>query len=222
MPMQVISRRGPSASDAGVESNTRLTGGAAALLLVLLAAEGATVLSVRSLLSAHVFIGMILVPPVLLKIGSTGWRFARYYRGDPAYRRKGPPQVVLRLLGPAVIVLTVVLFASGIALILAPGSARQPLLTIHKLSFFLWFAVMTVHVLGHLAETARVAPADWLRSTRRSVKGAGARQWALVSTVVIGGLLGLAMLGPTSSYHVQHHRDGAPASALRPTDMSRL
>jgi hypothetical protein len=34
-----------------------------------------------------VFIGMVLVPPVLLKVDSTGWRFARYYRGAPAYRR---------------------------------------------------------------------------------------------------------------------------------------
>lgn len=67
-------------------------------------------LSVRSLLSAHVFIGMILVPPVILKIASTGWRFVRYYKGDPAYLRKGHPHVVLRLLGPAVVILTVVLF----------------------------------------------------------------------------------------------------------------
>ena len=78
-------------SDAGVESNARLTGSTAAVLLVLLAAEGVTVLRVGALLTPHVFIGMLLIPPVLLKIGSTGWRFVRYYRGSPAYRRKGPP-----------------------------------------------------------------------------------------------------------------------------------
>lgn len=75
----------------GVEANARLTGSTAAVLFVLLAAEGVTILRVRPLLSWHVFIGMLLVPPVALKIGTTSYRFVRYYRGSPAYRRKGPP-----------------------------------------------------------------------------------------------------------------------------------
>jgi hypothetical protein len=74
----------------GVEANARLTGTVAALLLVLLAAEGVTVLRVRALLTAHVFIGMLLVPPVLLRMGSTGYRFVRYYAGSPPTGGKGP------------------------------------------------------------------------------------------------------------------------------------
>ncbi len=197
--------------DAGVEANARLTGGAAALLLVLLAAEGATILNVRGLLSTHVFLGMLLVPPVLVKMASTGWRFAQYYRGSPAYRRKGPPLLALRLLGPAVVVLTVVLLASGIALVLSTGSVRGQLLTVHKVSFVLWLVVMTIHVLGHLTETARLAPADWIRRTRRDVAGAGRRRWTLVASVVAGCLLGAVMLGPTGNYHVERHlREGSP------------
>lgn len=202
-------------SDEGVEANSRLTSGAGALLFVLLAAEGVTVLRVRGLLSAHVFIGMLLVPPILVKMASTGWRFVRYYAGSPAYRQKGPPPALLRLMGPAVVVLTVVLFGSGIALVLLPRSDHGQLLTIHKASFVLWFVAMTVHVLGHLLETARLAPADWLRRTRRDVGGAGARQWTLVASIVVGCLLGALMLGPTSTYRSQHHfrdRVGAPGS----------
>ena len=71
---------------------------------------------------------MLLIPPVLLKIGSTGWRFVRYYRGSPAYRRKGPPPALLRLLGPVVVILTVGVLASGVALVLAPHSLRHTLL----------------------------------------------------------------------------------------------
>lgn len=74
-----------------VEANARLTGSTAAVLFVLLAAEGFTILQVRSLLAAHVFIGVLLVPPVLLKIGTTSYRFVRYNLGSPEYRRKGPP-----------------------------------------------------------------------------------------------------------------------------------
>lgn len=94
-----------------------------------------------------------------------------------------------------------------------PESLHGQLLSIHKVSFVLWFAAMTVHVLGHLAETARLAPADWLKRTRRDVKGAGVRLWALVSAVVIGCILGAVMLGPSASYHRQSHRGAAGRAA---------
>ena len=63
----------------GAEGNERLTAMTGALLLVLLAAEGITIVSVRQLLSWHFFLGMLLVGPVLLKLGSTSYRFVRYY-----------------------------------------------------------------------------------------------------------------------------------------------
>ena len=57
----------------GPDGNERLTGSTAAILFVLLAAEGLTIVGgIRTLLSAHVFIGMLLIPPVALKLGSTG------------------------------------------------------------------------------------------------------------------------------------------------------
>jgi hypothetical protein len=191
---------GPPAGEEGVESNSRLTGSTAAVLFVLLAVEGLTVLRVRGLLSLHVFVGMLLIPPVLLKIGSTGWRFVRYYRGSPAYRRKGPPPILLRMLGPFVVVLTVVLFGSGVALILAPHSFRHDLLFVHKASFVLWFAATTIHVLGHLLDTVELAPLDWVRRTRAEVAGASARQWALTISLGVGCVLGLVMLSPTTHY----------------------
>src|SRR2546423_1020509 len=91
--------------------NARLTGLAGAVLFVLLAAEGITILRVHSLLSAHIFIGMVLVPIVVLKIISTVYRFARYYTGDAGYIAKGAPLPVLRVAGPVVVVLTVAVFA---------------------------------------------------------------------------------------------------------------
>jgi hypothetical protein len=191
-------RAGPT--DEGVESNARLTAVTAAALLILLAVEGATIIGVGSHLSIHVFVGMVLIPPVALKIGSTSWRFVRYYTGDPAYRAKGPPPVLLRLLGPVLIVLTMLVLGSGVALILAPHDLRGRLLFVHKASFVLWFAVMTVHVLGHIVETARLAPLDWVHRTRAQVEGASARLWTLAASLVVGCLLGLLMLSPTAHY----------------------
>jgi len=177
----------------GPEANARLTGATALILLVLLAAEGFTILGVGRLLTPHVFIGMVLVGPILLKTASTLWRFARYYGGAPAYRQKGPPPILLRLLGPVVVVLTFAVMGTGIALLLGPSAWRSPMLLLHKASFILWFGAMAVHVLGHLADTARLAPRDWLRRSRRQVEGAGLRQWALASSLVVGVLLALVV-----------------------------
>ncbi len=181
--------------DAGVESNARLTSTAGVVLLVLLAAEGVTVLRVGRLLSAHVFIGMLIVPPVLLKLVSTFYRFVRYYSGSPAYRRKGPPPAVLRMLGPFVVASTIAVLATGIALLFVGSGERGQMLMLHKVSFVLWFIAMALHVLGHLVDTARIAPRDWLHSTRRDVSGAGVRQWLVVTSVVLGIPLGMLFLG---------------------------
>src|SRR3954447_14424672 len=123
----------------GVAANARLTGAAAAALLVLLAAEGATIPLIGQLLGPHIFIGMLLIPPVLLKLGSTGYRFARYYSGNPAYVRKGPPPLALRLLAPGVVFTTLALFGTGVALLVA-GPPSNTLKFAHKLSFIAWVA----------------------------------------------------------------------------------
>jgi len=192
----------------GTQSNARLTGSTAAVLLVLLAAEGVTILRIHRLLSLHVFIGMLLIPPVLVKICSTSYRMVRYYLGTPAYRRKGPPPVLLRLLGPFVVVLTVVVLASGIALLLAGSAWQRRLLFLHKASFVLWFGAMTIHVLAHIAETAMLAPRDWIRRTRRDVRGAVLRQWTIAASLVAGVLLGLLFLGRVGPWLAPSHVRG--------------
>lgn len=183
----------------GVEANARLTASTGGILFVLLAAEGATILRVRGLLGAHVFLGMMLVPPVALKIGTTGYRFARYYLGNPAYRHKGPPPVILRLIGPLVVALTVLVLASGVALLLLPSS-RHVLLNLHRLSFIAWFIVTTVHVLGHLGDTAHLAPLDWVRRPAKAVTGTAGRRVALIVSLVVGVGLGALFVGRVGPY----------------------
>ena len=111
----------------------------------------------------HLFVGLLLLGPVALKLGSTGYRFTRYYTHDKAYRRAGPPVPVLRLIAPIVVLSTVGVFASGLVLLLAGPSSRGQWLLIHKASFIVWVAVTAVHVLGHLPGIARTSdrrPAD--------------------------------------------------------------
>jgi hypothetical protein len=140
----------------GAEGNERLTAVTGAVLLVLFAAEGITILSVHKLLTLHFFVGMLLAGPVLLKIGSTGYRFARYYTGAAPYVRKGPPAPLLRLLGPVVVLTSCGVIGSGVALAFA-GPGNGPWLVAHKALFVLWFGAMTIHVLAYAPRLARMA-----------------------------------------------------------------
>ena len=177
----------PAEATTGVAGNRRLTNGTAALLFVLLAVEGVTILALDSMLPVHIFVGVLLVPPVLLKLASTGYRLLRYYRGSPPYVRRGPPALFLRLLGPLVVVSTGAVLATGIAL-LAVGPGDGMVATLHKASFIVFFGATGLHVLAHVRGVPAEAAADWRRSTR--TPGAGSRRAVLVASLVVGVAIG--------------------------------
>ena len=167
----------PGPPGVGVAGNERLTSSTAAVLFVLLAIEGVTILSLDSLLTPHIFVGVVLIPPVLLKVASTGYRFVRYYRGSAPYVRKGPPPVLLRALGPLIVLSTGVLLATGVALlVIGPGDGIGG--GLHKVSFIVFFAVMSLHVLAHVRKVPAQTAADWKPATRLRVSaGRGSSSW---------------------------------------------
>jgi hypothetical protein len=165
----------------GVDRNERLTAVTGAVLIVLLAALGVTILAIGQLVWWHVLIGMLLIPPVLLKMGATGWRFVRYYTRSPEYVRRGPPVMPLRLLAPLVVVSTVVVFGTGVALIVT-GPTGGLLVLAHKASFIVWLGATAVHVLAHLR---RLLPAA-------RIPGARVRQALVVGSVAVGVVLAAA------------------------------
>ena len=175
----------------GVTGNSRLTAVTAGVLLVLLAVEGFTLLSLQSFLSWHIFVGMLLVPIVGLKVASTGYRFVRYYTGDRDYVRAGPPPPALRLLGPIVILSTAGLFASGVALA-ALGPAGGIVLGLHKASFVVWLGAMSIHVLAHFFRLPALIGPD-LRGGE-GVGGSRLRLATLAGSVVAGAVLAVATL----------------------------
>jgi hypothetical protein len=183
----------PRRRSGGPDGNERLTAAAAAVLFLLLAAEGVTIVLLRPLFSAHVFIGMLLIPPVALKLGSTGWRFMRYYRSDPEYRRKGPPLLPLRLLAPLVVASTVGVFATGVALLVV-GPAGGIVLGLHKASFAVWLVATGIHVLAYLRRIPALAAADWRpgRAATGGVGGSLSRRLLLAGTLVAGAILAIA------------------------------
>lgn len=203
----------------GPAGNARLTSWVGLLLLIVIVVELLTLLDVTGLIRWHVGVGIVFTALVLVKTASTGWRIVRYYTGSSLYRAAGPPPLLLRLLGPLVIVSTLGVLGSGYALIaLGPHADQSPLVTVfgqqvsavtlHQ-GFFILFAVFTgLHLL------ARFVPAVLLARGRIrggqapvSVPGRPARFAVLVGGTVAGALA-VALIVPsvTGSWHHEHFR----------------
>jgi hypothetical protein len=183
----------------GADGNEILTSAAAVVLVGLLAAEGITIVHMRGLLSAHMFIGLVLVGPALLKVGSTGYRMVSYYAGSRAYRAKGPPLLPLRLMAPVLVASTIAVLVSGV-LLLAAGHKSNTALTIHKITFIVFGVVLGVHLAAYAARVLRSLRSDWSASRRQAVPGAGIRA-TLVAAALGGGVaLALALLPTIHTY----------------------
>jgi hypothetical protein len=169
----------------GVAGNERLTAETGAVLFVLLAALGVTIPAVRQLMYAHVFLGMLLIPPVMLKLAATGYRFVRYYTRDAAYRRAGPPRPLLRMIAPLVVGTTIAVFGTGVMLlVLGPNAGVWR--NLHKAAFIAWFAVTSVHVLAYVWRVPRLAAPDWRRDDRLG--------GSLHRRLLVGGAIGAGVV----------------------------
>lgn len=191
-------RVGADIRDAGVGSggtrgNQRLTAQAGVVLFGLLAALGVTIPFLGSLLSAHMFLGMLLIPPVLLKLASTGYRFIRYYTGSAAYRLAGPPHPLPRVIAPIVVFSTIIVFGSGVLLLVEEPSSGW-IRGVHKVSFVVWFAATSVHVLAYLWRTPRLATADWQAGADR-LGGSLPRRLLVGSSIAAGLVLAWITIG---------------------------
>jgi len=168
----------------GSAGNEHLTAILASILLVLLAVEGATLLDIQRLLGVHAFVGMLVVPVVVAKLGSAVWRMARYYLGGEEYVRRGPPHVALRVVvAPLIVLSTGLLLGTGIALLVL-DRVSGPILALHQASFVVWLGATGTHVLGHVF--------DLLRALRSRPAGLGIRILAVAGALAAGLSLAVA------------------------------
>jgi hypothetical protein len=193
----------------GAAGNERLTALTGLVLLIGFAIEGVTILRIGRLLTLHVFLGLLLIGPVVLKIGSTGYRIARYYLHAEPYVRRGPPAWPLRLLGPFVIATSLAVLGTGVVLV-AVGAGNGPWLFLHKASFILWLGGMALHVLAHIARVPRILLGPDGRGSIR-LPG-GVTRWLLVAASLACGLiialLAVHLVGPWEAARVIRFRHG--------------
>lgn len=197
----------------GTNGNEQLTAVVGVVLLVLFAVLGVTIIRIgnNTMLWLHLFLGVILVGPVALKLASTGYRFTRYYTSNPAYRRKGPPPALMRVLGPFVILMTLGVFFTGLLLLLDGPGVGSTVREWHKLFFFGWLGVVGVHVLWHLPELpASVRGVRHAEKRTRELPGSRGRALALAVALAGGLILALIFLPDIRSwtaglaYHPYH------------------
>lgn len=196
-----------SPSAGGPAGNARLTAWTGLLLLVFSLAECATLLSVHGLITAHVLIGAFLLPLVILKTLTTGWRIVRYYLGSAAYRQAGPPPLLLRVLGPLVVLSGLAVLGSGLALIALGRATFTPIitvagfgvdaLTLHQGAFIVWLAATGLHVLVRTIPALRLTVGT---RQHRVVAGARGRVSVLLVTVLASVAVSVLVLQLSSDW----------------------
>src|SRR5436305_10900764 len=158
-----------------VVGNERITALAGAVLLVLILVELVSAAILRTLLSIHVFVGVLLAGPLVVKLGSTFSRFLRYYSGSPAFVRRGPPHLALRVLAPLLIATTLVVIGSGIGLVVIGPHSAGPLLPLHGFSVLIWLPLIVIHIFAHIRRVPRLVADDWSKPSVERAPGRGLR-----------------------------------------------
>jgi len=203
----------------GPAGNARLTAWTGIVLLVLFAAEGATLIDLGPLISWHIAVGAALIPPTLLKVISTGWRMVSYYAASRPYRAAGPPPLLLRTLGPLVVLSTGALLTTGVLLILLGqtrsrsslgsfGPFQVDWIWLHQASFVVWLVFMTLHVLGRLLPGLRIVGQAVGRPS--GVPGLAMRLVTLVAVAALGAGCAVLLIDADSTWthgfgHHHHH-----------------
>jgi hypothetical protein len=188
----------------GVEGNSRLTASTGIVLTVMLLVEGFTILDVRGYISLHTIIGLALIGPLALKSATTFYRFVRYYTGHGEYVQRGAPPLLLRVIGPFVVLSSLAVVGTGVALLVAHGASGS-WLTLHQAAFIAWLCLTGVHFLGHIYEALLVSGRDFrARRNDPAARGRVVRLTIVAASLVIGFALAAAFTPAASSWQLHH------------------
>lgn len=209
---ELMNHLGPaSRRQARVVRNERMTAFAGAILFVLILIELIVTANLHSLISVHIFIGIILSVPLIVKICSVGYRFFRYYTKSPAFVQKGPPNIWLRLLAPFLVVVTILVFVSGFGLALAGPTHMGFFFILHAASVALWLPLLAVHVYAYIRKVPRHIKSDWSKRRGERVSGRKGRLWLSIGSLVVGIFAAILMIPVSSQWSHWRIVEGLPS-----------
>ncbi len=185
-----------------VVGNERMIALAGTVLLVLIIAEIVIAANMHALMPVHIFVGVLLTFPLLVKIGSIGYRFLNYYTGSSAFVQKGPPRLEMRLLAPLLLIASLSLVVSGITLaLLSPTNALSVwVLRLHALSVICWLPLLALHVGVHIWQVPRLLIADWQKRSTHIVPGRGWRYGINIIALLAGASAAALFLPHAASW----------------------
>ena len=189
----------PTPSDQpSVAANARLTAVNGALLFVMLIAIAMSVLLIGQFLALHFVIGFMLIPPLALKLYTTGYRFTKYYTGDPVFRTAGPPPLFLRLVvAPALVASAVVVMATGLELWAFGDRFGVLWLSTHTASAVVFMAAVFLHLISHSRQSAISLVED---AAANPGPGAITRRSLMLGCIISSCVLGAASLTYASPF----------------------
>jgi hypothetical protein len=185
---------GEAESAAGVVGNERMTAQAGALLLILSALVTATAGYAHGLLPIHIFVGVLFLGPLAEMLGTTGYRFLRFYTGAAAFVRRGRPRLALRILAPLLLVSTLLVVTSGLALLWA-GSG---LLVLHVFTALFWLPIIALHAFAHTPSILRLIGDDWRAAIRGAMPGRALRL-SVTLIALLAGVAAAVVVQPTAA-----------------------
>ena len=194
--------------------NERLTAVAGLVLFVLILVELLVTANLHHLLSVHIFVGVVLSGPLVVKMLSTGYRFVRYYTGSPVFVEKGPPHWLLRLAAPFLVFLTLLVFISGFALAFLGPNHMGIFFEVHAASVALWIPLTAVHVYAHFRKVPRLVVHDLTKQPGFHVSGRNGRIALNVLSLIVGLVAAIVMIPVSSPWsHWRFARDFSPPLA---------
>jgi hypothetical protein len=155
--------------------------------------------------TVHFYAGLMSIPFLLAKYGSTAFRFAGYYLRLPRFKKAGPPGLVSRIFSPLLALDFFVLYSSGLYMLFHYyySVTNVPPFEFKPVQLHLWASILAVplvaiHLGSHLVEVGsgllqerRDQIANSQGATTESRHRTMTRR-AFMGTVVAGGL-GLAI-----------------------------
>lgn len=171
-----------------IERNNRITAIAGTILFILIIAELVITANMDQLRSEHIFVGVLITGPLVVKLCSTGYRFFRYYTKSPDYVKAGPPNLLLRILAPFLVITTILVFMSGLGLVLG-GHAHAGLFhRIHVLSVTFWLPLLSIHIYAYIRKATGLMAHDWTKQSKFHVPGRVGRLILNISALILSGI----------------------------------
>lgn len=175
-----------------IDRNEKMTAWAGAVLFVFIIAELLITASLHGLITEHIFVGILLSGPLLIKIYSTGYRFFRYYTKSNEFVQNGPPNFILRILAPFLVLSTILVFISGFGL--AFGHDDRLFGKIHSVSVTLWIPLTAIHAYVYIRRVPRLIASDWRNQTKNQNNGNKGRIIVNLTALAAGTIAAIVLL----------------------------